>query len=203
MALNSQVEENNQQRAPLKREAPVPFEKPLEKPAKIKRTQDLIQDRHWSFEQTTGFQGGPSRRKGFKLALWSFYAACVDVLVTLSLTLIFVALSSYVSSKFFAFNIFPKNYTDLLPLLLQIFVGIYWVYSVVVRVFSGCTLGEKSCDLRLGQPSQRLQASYAMRVALRTSINLISGVVVLPLLSLLFKKDIAGRISGLNLISLK
>lgn len=193
------IDINEKQRAPLKREAPVPFQRP----SKIKRVQDLIEDRHLDFVENTGFKGGPSRRTGYRLALWSFYASCVDALVSVSLTLMFVALASYFGKKVFAYIVFPKDYATLLPLLAQISVGIYWVYSIVVRVFNGCTLGEGSCDLRLGQPSQRLQANYALKVALRSSLNLFSGIVVLPFLSLLFKTDIAGKLSGLKLISLK
>ncbi len=197
--FSGNTEINEKQRAPLKREAPVPFQRP----SKIKKNQDLIEDRHLEFVENTGFAGGPNRRSGYKLALWSFYASCVDALVAISLTLIFVAFASYFSKKFFSYNVFPKDYASLLPLLAQISVGIYWIYSIVVRVFIGCTLGENSCDLRLGQPSQRIQANYALKVALRSSLNLFSGIVVLPLLSLLFKTDIAGKISGLKLISLK
>lgn len=200
MSVSSdRIEINEKQRAPLKREAPVPFQRP----SKIKRVRDLIEDRHLDFVENTGFTGGPNRRTGYKLALWSFYATCVDVLVSISLTLIFVALASYLGKKVFSYNVFPKDYASLLPLILQISIGIYWIYSVIVRVFTGCTLGENSCDLRLGQPSQRLQASYAFKVALRTSLNLISGIIVLPILSVLLKTDIAGKISGLKLISLK
>lgn len=201
------INDDNTQRAPLKREAPVSIENPKRIPSKtpgrLKRSQDLIQDKGLEFVDNTGFQGGPSRRQGFKLALWSFYAFSVDALLTAFLTSMVFLFSSLLSKYIFGMQIYPKQMGMFAVVLFQIGIVVFWIYSVVSRTFAGCTVGEKTCDLRLGQPSQRLKADYAIKVAIRTTLSLLSGIVLLPLLSLLFKTDLAGKITGLRLISLK
>lgn len=75
---------------------------------------------------------------------------------------------------------------------------------MVVRTYLGATLGEWSCDLRLGKPSERMQKRYVLRNILRTSIVIASGIIFIPLISLLFRRDLAGKLSGgLYIYSLK
>lgn len=73
---------------------------------------------------------------------------------------------------------------------------------IFLRGFNGATIGEWTCSLRLGQPWQRLQSGYILKVLLRTTLIMATGIVTLPLLSLLFKRDLAGDISGLKIYSL-
>ena len=72
-----------------------------------------------------------------------------------------------------------------------------------MRVFLGASMGEWNCDLRLGEPLQWFDFSYLFRVILRTTVVVGSGLILLPILSLLFSRDLAGDISGVKIYSLE
>ena len=82
------------------------------------------------------------------------------------------------------------------------FLFSFWAYMIMMRVFMGASLGEWSCQLRLGQPIQRIKPGYTLRVMARTTLILVTGVITLPLLSLIFKRDILGDITGIRIYSL-
>ncbi|MGZ3725113.1 MAG: RDD family protein, partial [Pseudobdellovibrio sp.] len=76
------------------------------------------------------------------------------------------------------------------------------VYMIMMRVFMGASLGEWSCQLRLGQPVQRIKPTYVLRVVARTTLLLGTGVVVFPILSLILNRDLLGDITGIRIYSL-
>jgi len=90
---------------------------------------------------------------------------------------------------------------SLLRLSLASFLASVILYQMILRMFLGFTIGEWACGLRLGSTSERLSGNYAFRVFLRSMVNMVSGFVLLPFLSLLFGQDLAGRISGLYLVT--
>ena len=92
-----------------------------------------------------------------------------------------------------------QNLTNVLGVL---FLAIIWTYLIFMRIFIGASVGELTCGLRLGQPLQRFQFNYFFKVILRTTLILATGVVVIPVISLLFARDIAGDICGLKIYSL-
>ncbi|AFY01707.1 hypothetical protein Bdt_2020 [Bdellovibrio bacteriovorus str. Tiberius] len=166
----------------------------------------LFRDRRdLSFEQGTGFHGGPSaRRKGYKLALWSWLASFIDALILVAVSCVFMLMfSMIVKTPVGALMQHLFHSQNQLTFFAEVFVMFAWVYMITVRSVMGSTIGEWACDLRLGQPHERLQISYIFRVALRSSLILVTGIVTLPLLSLLAGKDLAGALSGLRLFSLK
>ncbi|MFS4459980.1 RDD family protein [Bdellovibrio sp. HCB2-146] len=166
---------------------------------------DLFRGRRvMHFENGTGFQGGPSRRKGYKLALWSWFASMIDCLILISISSIFMAAFSFLMRTDFGALIgsVTQNQHRVI-LFLEVFALCAWAYMIVVRSVLGSTVGEWACDLRLGQPQERLRANYILRVAWRSTLILITGLVTLPVLSLILGLDLAGKISGLRLFSLK
>ncbi|AGH95521.1 hypothetical protein [Pseudobdellovibrio exovorus] len=150
----------------------------------------------------TGFRSGARKKSGFKLALWSWMSASIDTLVLISLSCFSVVIFSLImktqAREFF--RILAIDNTAELFVLAFLFSA--WGYLVMMRLFLGASLGEWTCSLRLGQPAQRVQRNYALKVILRTTVVLLTGVIVLPLLSLVFKRDLAGKISGLHVYSL-
>jgi hypothetical protein len=74
-----------------------------------------------------------------------------------------------------------------------------WLYLITTRAFLGCSIGEGACGLRLGKPLERQASNYVLRVILRNTVVVVTGVVVLPVLSLLTRKDLQGLISGVSL----
>lgn len=163
----------------------------------------------------TGFTGGPQKRSGFKLVLWMWTAALIDYLLILAGSLFALILFSMMVTQMqksldlashFALiamktMLHPKkvNLT-----FLAIIISVGWTYFVVTRTFMGASIGEKFCGLRLGKPSERLSPFYVVRLMARTTFVVLTGVILIPVLSLIFRKDLAGRFSGgLHIYSLK
>ena len=201
--------ENNPKRAPRNREAPVPLIGPSRRrraptQAPNSKLNELFKDHKLAFSQT-GFQGGPSRRrKGYRLALWSWLASTIDGLLLLAASCLFLICFSLIVKSPAGVILSEMFHTQGRGLFfVEIFAAFSWIYLITTRVFMGSSVGEWACDLRLGQPQERLSSAYTIRVVLRCTLILATGVVILPLLSLLFGKDVAGVLSGLSLFSLK
>ncbi|MBX2986515.1 MAG: RDD family protein [Bdellovibrionaceae bacterium] len=155
-----------------------------------------------TWDQMTNFHGGP-RRQGHRLIFWSFMAVLIDALILLSMSCFFLLAFSLIVRSPLG-EILRGSGRWLSPRsFIAVFVACAWMYTVSLRVFFGFTLGEWACDLRLGQPTERLRRAYPLKVALRMSLIVGTGLILLPLLSILFGRDLAGRLSGLRMISLK
>lgn len=156
------------------------------------------------FEESAGFHRGPQKRSGLKLALWTWLSAGIDTLVLISMSCAFAIIFSLLlqTSARKVMTTFIEQPT-LSHLLVGFFLACFWLYLIVMRVFMGASIGESACHLRLGQPQQRRQTGYVMRVMARTSIILGTGIVILPLLSLAFKRDLVGALTGIKIYSLK
>ena len=152
-----------------------------------------------SFSESTQFHRGSRGGTGSRLIAWSAVAALIDTLILFSvscfLLLAFawtmkaqmqVVLQIYEQS-FFSYGVFAESI-------------LCFFYLVMLRTFLGFTVGEWACGLRLGNLKQRLQRLYGLRVIARTTLIFITGVLTLPLLSLLIGRDVAGLMVGLSLI---
>lgn len=206
----SNIDPSNSKRAPLKREAPFPSKGPTRRkgPLKPHQPQDiraLFKKGGMQFDQNTGFQGGPSaKRKGYRLAWWSVLASFIDALILISGSSLFlVSFSLVMKSSLGSVVGQVVNQQSGMALYAQVLLAFAWLYLIVVRSVMGSTIGEWACDLRLGQPHERLQANYILKVVLRSTVILATGVVTLPILSMLSGRDIPGKLSGLKLFSLK
>lgn len=157
------------------------------------------------FDKKNGFQGGPvSKRKSYQVTLWSFVALLIDALLLVASSCVFLICFSYIVRTGMSTLLADAFKNQGLALLFgQAYLVSAWAYMVTLRVFMGSTVGEWACDLRLGQPHQRIESKYALRVAFRTSLILATGIIPLPLLSLLLGFDVPGKISGVSLYSLK
>lgn len=150
--------------------------------------------------RTSSFHRGPVwRRRGRKLIAFSWFAALMDSLLLLGLSLIFC--SSLFLGNRFGLNVSLSR--DLFyELMMVVFIFLSCSYMIMLRSFLGFSLGEWACSLRLGSPSERLASIYGLRVLARVLVIFITGIITLPILSLLMGKDFAGKISGLKLYSL-
>lgn len=176
------------------------------KPAVLPPQKKII-DHHLYFESNLGFNGGSQKRGGLKLVLWMWTAATIDYLLILAASLLALVLFSMIVSSSTLFGeslkllLKPKKINTTFFFLL---IAVGWTYFVVVRSFIGASIGEWFCNLRLGRPSERLLKRYVLRLILRTGIVIVTGLFVVPLLSLLFRRDLAGKLSGgLYIYSLK
>lgn len=130
----------------------------------------------------------------------SFTSAVLDGLVIAGLTALFLV-SLIVVTKI-----------DLIAVVLRtaapmtvwaeigaIFFGVYLLYYMCTRGFWGSTLGDWAFDMQLGLEEERVQWFYPAQVVFRMVLIAATGFVILPLISFLFKKDVAYWISGLRL----
>lgn len=77
-----------------------------------------------------------------------------------------------------------------------LFAAVYYIYMTCNRLFLGFTPGEWAYDMRTGTPEQQPRLSYLPRVLLRQTLVLVTGGILLPIVSLITKTDWAGRASG-------
>lgn len=150
------------------------------------------------------FHRGPTRRSRFKLALWTMASFAVDALLIIGVALSFILISALVTQY-----ALPKNtikfisQRNLWDILFVTTMAMGWIYYLTLRLIFGATAGEYSCSLRVGQPFERIQATYPLRVLARLLLISLTGFITLPILSVLFKTDIAGKITKVSLYSLK
>lgn len=84
--------------------------------------------------------------------------------------------------------------------LAMLFVAVLQMYMLTARSFFGASLGEWAFDLEVGTVEQQRSAVYPLQVAWRTLLMTFTGFIVLPLLSLVFNRDLAQPLTGLALI---
>ena len=63
----------------------------------------------------------------------------------------------------------------------------------------GNSIGDWACGIEVGSKAQRSLSGFPLRVVLRTGLIFLTGIILLPILSLLSGFDVAGRISGTQL----
>lgn len=166
----------------------------------------LTQERKYDFVEdgSPQFMGGPQRRQGLQLALWMWFASFADTLIIMSLSCFVNLVAVFLIRTFFKAELgFLYSIPNQFLTLFCVFIFTGWIYFITLRALFGASIGERSCSLRLGQPSERLNHSYVAKLVFRTTITLLTGIVVFPLLSLVFKKDLSGVCSGLYVYSLK
>ena len=160
--------------------------------------------KEWLTPQT-GFMGGPTpKRTSYEMVLWSWLAAVIDTLLVTAVSCFFVIAFSFLmktSLGSIASEVIGKKSTFFL--FLQFFIAHNWIYMVFSRGLFGYSIGEMTCNIRLGQPHQRMQLSYLPRVIVRETLIIATGIILLPLVSLIIGKDLTGKMTGLSLYSLK
>lgn len=80
-----------------------------------------------------------------------------------------------------------------------LFVSVAQMYLLTARTFFGCSLGEWAFDLELGSSKQQQNAAYPFRLLLRSLYIYLTGIIFLPLVSMILGRDIAGKWAGVEL----
>lgn len=157
---------------------------------------------------SSAFHRGPHRRRGYQLTGWLLASVITDLLIIFACTCLFLMGASLIfkvvnHTEMRQFVNSFLNQSALKQTVIFLFSYISIIYFIFLRVFLGSTIGEWSCGIRIGQPSDRLKANYVLKIVARVFLIICTGVFVLPLLSLIFKKDIAGRMTKASLYTLK
>jgi hypothetical protein len=130
----------------------------------------------------------------------SFASATLDLIICTALALVFLAASLTVTKV--DLNVVLANLNrDVMTqiALFVMFVAVMQMYVVISRAIFGRTLGEWTFDLQIGRDEEQKQGSYPLKVAFRSFLNIVTGIVLLPLVSALLGRDIAGQLSGVKL----
>jgi hypothetical protein len=131
---------------------------------------------------------------------WSIGAAFLDVVMITAFSLLFMIAFLIITKVDLMMNLGTPIEGDVLYFSLAgIFLVVGWVYFLATRLFAGFSLGEWTFDQQMGTPADRAEYKYGLRVLGRTLIGICTGLVVLPILSLILRRDLAGSLSGLHL----
>ena len=130
----------------------------------------------------------------------SFASAALDAVIVFALTLVFlIALMAVTKVDLNAVlrNIGDQTMTQIS--LAVLFVAVMQMYAIISRSFFGRTLGEWTFDLQVGRNEEQKLESYPLKIAMRSLVTTLTGLILLPLISLIMGRDLAGRISGVQL----
>ena len=137
----------------------------------------------------------------YKPSAWDFSASLLDLMLVVSAQLFCLILLLVVTKIDLFMNLYRPDAGGMIYLsLTALFAGITWIYLVANRTFLGFTPGEWVFDQRLGAPEQMHSGSYIAKVALRSLLVIGTGFVIFPLLSLITRKDLLGKLLGLELL---
>ena len=137
--------------------------------------------------------------RNLKPAVFSFSSALLDMMVVLAMALLFLISLLLVTGIKLAM-VFKGLQSDIMTQLSMgmLYVAVLQLYVIVSRSFFGKTLGEWTFDFQMGDSEQIKSAVYPILVLWRSLVIVGTGVVTLPLLSIIFRKDIASYITGLQ-----
>jgi hypothetical protein len=127
-------------------------------------------------------------------------SALLDFVVVTAIALIFLAVALTITKTDLGFALRAMQsdrWTGLSGLAM--FVAILQMYLIVARAFYGQTLGEWTFDVQLGRKEDQQDTLYPVKVMCRSAILTVTGLVILPLFSLILQQDLVGNIVGVHL----
>ena len=156
----------------------------------------LNQKRQIDFVQDTAKQ-----KLVYKKSKPQLFAAVLDGMLIVSAFLMsLIVMLSITKVDLFLNLSHPQTSSMIYVATAALFLAIHFIYMVVNRAFAGFTPGEWAFDQICGREEQSEELSYIPKLVFRTLLVAVTGFVVLPFLSFLFNKDIAGEMTGLSLL---
>lgn len=180
---------------------PNAYKNPVNLPTHVEKVGEKVTPKTGAKEKTGTRRGAAdSPQRNLLPASVSFAAATLDGVIVFALTLVFLIALLGVT-KVDANMVMRNVSTDLMTQISLgvLFVAVMQMYVIIARSFFGRTLGEWTFDLQVGRDDEQKRESYPLRIALRSLVTTMTGLVILPLFSALFGRDLAGRISGVEL----
>ncbi len=141
-----------------------------------------------------------SKQGRLKPAAFSLSSVILDTLVVVAIALAFLISLLWVT-QVDLLGVMTTAQSDIATQLslAVLYVAVYQMYVIVSRSFFGRTLGEWTFDHQLGDEKQQKSGMYPLQVVWRSLLITATGIVVLPLLSMIFRKDLASYFTGLQL----
>jgi hypothetical protein len=181
---------------------PSAYKNPVKLPNYSEKVGALVGDVKPVAKESVGTRRGAAdspQRTLFPAAV-SFSSAILDGIIVFALALVFLV-ALLVVTKVDLNTVVTNLNKDLMTQISLgvLFVAVMQMYAIISRSFFGRTLGEWTFDMQLGRDEQQNLESYPLRVALRSLITTVTGLVLLPLISAVWGEDLAGRLSGVRL----
>lgn len=130
-----------------------------------------------------------------------FFAATLDgMLITAAYLSCLIVLLLVTKVDLLTNILNPDDQNMVLIGLGGLFATLTWTYLTANRVFLGFTPGEWVFDQTLGRPEDVGSAEYSLKVSLRSAIVIMTGLVLLPVLSMIFRRDLIGALLGVELL---
>lgn len=130
-----------------------------------------------------------------------FFAATLDaMLISACFLLTMIIMLTITKVDLFMNLTHPESSRFIYLATIALFGSVTFIYMVINRAFTGSTPGEWAFDQRCGSVDDMNTISYIPRLALRTLVVMTTGFILLPTLSYLLNKDIAGTMSGISLL---
>jgi len=131
---------------------------------------------------------------------FSLSSAFLDMLVVLAMSLLFLVSLLTVTGVNLdtVFKGLQKDFMTQFSMAL-LYVAVMQIYVILARSFFGKTLGEWTFDLQMGDDVQFKSSVYPLLILWRSFLTVITGVFILPLISLIVRKDISSYLTGLQL----
>lgn len=194
--------ENKKQAMEIEPAARTPVESPFPRPEAYKQPAPAAVPVAKAPAVSVGARRGAADSPVRKLqpATISLPSAFLDFVIVLALLIVFLV--ALLSATKVDLNVVLRNLNKdfMTQLALGImFVAVMQMYVVIARSFFGATLGEWTFDMQVGEGDEQKRETYPLRVALRSLIVTGTGLVLLPLISAVLRRDIAGSISGVKL----
>lgn len=137
----------------------------------------------------------------YKPSSWDISAGLLDaMLVTASTLLCLIVLLVVTRIDLFANLYRPDGQGLVYWSLAGLVASVAWIYLVSHRVFLGFTPGEWVFDQRLGRPEEFGTSQYALKAIARSTIVLLTGFIVFPLISFAMNRDYLGKLLGVELV---
>jgi hypothetical protein len=179
-----------------------PVQSPFPQPQAYKQPMPTTPGTPAIIKQNVGTRRGAADSPQRKLmsATISVPSAILDFIICSGLGLVFLAASLTVTKV--DLNVVLQNLNrDIMTqvALLVMFVAVMQMYVVMARAIFGRTLGEWTFDLQIGQDAEQQQGSYPLKVAFRSFLIVITGLFLLPFVSVIIGRDVAGQLSGVKL----
>lgn len=161
----------------------------------------LQKNRRLDFDK--GVSEKPSQAKAkeeYKTTTWSFSAGMLDTMLVVAASLLCMIILLVITKVDLIGNLSNPDAQGMIYVATaSLFATVTFIYLTLNRMYIGCTPGEWAFDQRIGKPEDLNKAVYSIKVVGRSLLVIATGLVILPLLSMVLGQDIAGSITGARL----
>jgi hypothetical protein len=143
----------------------------------------------------------PKAKEAFKALSWTFESSLLDAMLITAASILCMIILLVITKTDLIGNLTHPDENGLIYLsTLGMFAVVSFIYLSVNRIFLGYTPGEWAFDERIGTPGDLNSKSYSLKIIARSALVVLTGFILLPIISLIFRNDIAGQITGARIM---